>query len=394
MPFIRSAFLRLLEPLDRRVVNRIVETHRGNHGVGNGDNAWTCQRHLKAMIFAQFTGLRSLREISEGLSAQPTGLYHAGLRPAGKSTLGDAGAARPAAVFRDIAAHLMGRLNRTARREAGELVRLVDGSPITLRDQRFAWAEADSRCRGLKLHMVYDPRALTPVHFALASPRVSEVRQARHIPLTAGATYVFDKGYTDYGWWQEIVEAKALFVTRLKSNARRRDLQDNSVAGTAILADRRVKLGHKQPRGGGVNPLYDTELREVIVARDGKDPLHLVTNDHRRSAAEIANLYKERWQIELFFKWIKQNLRIKAFFGRSENAVRIQIYTALIAFCLLRIFRNTVAASYKAGDSTLGARLRVALLDPFDTSGRRPTRPKPPQLRIPSPQLALELGTP
>lgn len=392
MPFKPSAFLRLLEPLDRRVVNRIVERHRGNHGVGGGDNAWTCQRHLRAMLFAQFAGLKSLREIAEGLAAQPGGLYHAGLRPVGKSTLSDASAARPAAVFLDLAEVVMGGLARSARQEAKELVRLIDGSPISLKDQRFTWAEADSRCRGLKLHMVYDPRAVTPVHFAVESPKVSEIKAARRVPLVAGTTYVFDKGYTDYTWWQEIVDTGAVFVTRLKANACRRVAGDNPVAGANILADHRVNVGHKQPRGGATNPLYETELREVIVAREDKEPLHLVTNDHRRTAEEIAELYKERWQIELFFKWIKQNLRIKSFFGRSENAVRIQIYAALIAFCLLRIFQNTVAKGHKAGAKALRARLKVALLDPFDTTGRCPPRPRPPNMRPPSPQLALALG--
>lgn len=391
MPFNRSAYHHLLGPLDRRVINRIVAAHRGNHGVDGGDNAWTCQRHLKAMLFAQLAGLKSLREIAEGLAAQPSALYHTGLRPVGKSTLGNASAARPAAVFRDIAQAVMSTLARASRREAQDLLRLIDGSPVTLRDQRFAWAEADSRCRGLNLHMVYDPRAITPVHFAVDSPKVSEIAVARRMPLVADATYVFDKGYTDYTWWQDIVDAGALFVTHLKVNARRRVMRDTTVDGIGILSDRRVKVGHKQPRGGATNPLYDTELHEVIVTRDGKAPLHLVTNDHRRSAEEIAELYKERWQIELFFKWIKQTLRIKSFFGRSENAVRMQIYTALIAFCLLQIFQNTYAKSYNIETKTLLARLGVALFDPFDITRRQPPKPKPPQRRPNNLQFILQL---
>lgn len=394
MPFEPSAFLRLLEPLDRRVVNQIVDRHRGNHGVGNGENGWTCQRHLKAMLFAQFSGLKSLREISEGLSARPSGLYHAGLRPVGKSTLSDASSARPAAVFLELAEVAMGGLARSIRQEAKDLVRLIDGSPISLKDQRFTWAEADSRCRGLKLHMVYDPRAVRPVHFAVESPKLSEIKAARRVPLKAGITYVFDKGYADYAWWQQIVDAKALFVTRLKSNARCRVEEEKIEAGANIQADRRVKIGHKRPRGGAINPLYDTELREVIVIREGKAPLHLVTNDHERTAQAIADLYKERWKIELFFKWIKQNLKIKSFFGRSENAVRIQIYGAMIAFCLLRIFQSTFAKSHTVGTKALVARLKVALFDPFDITGRRPPRPKPPHMRPQSPQLALALGAP
>lgn len=394
MPFKPSAFFRLLEPLDRRRISRIVEKHQGNRGVGNGDNAWTCQRHLAAMLFAQFSSLTSLRDIAAGLVTRPSGLYHVGLRPVSKSTLGDASAARPAAVFRDIAEMLIAILSRSDRQGATDLVRLIDGSPISIRDKRFTWAEADSRCRGLKLHLVYDPRADTPVHFAVESPKVSEIKEARRIPLQAGATYVFDKGYTDYTWWHDIAEAQAYFVTRLKNNAHRRVVQDNGAVGENILADHRIKVGHKKPRGGANNPLYDTELREVVVAREGKDPLHLITNDHNRTAEEISGLYKERWKIELFFKWIKQNLKIKSFFGRSQNAVKIQIYTALIAFCLLRIFQNTPGMSVKGGTKNLLARLKVALLTPFDTTNRHPPRPRPPQLRPPSPQLTLALERP
>ena len=373
------------------MVNRIVEAHRGNYGVGGGENAWTCQRHLKALLFAQLSGLKSLREIVEGLAARPAALYHLGLRPPRRTTLSDASAARPAAVFGEIAGHLMARMGRGARQEGEALIRLLDASPIPLRDPRVDWAEADARCRGLKLHVAFDPREARPIRFAVTSPKLADIAEGRKTPIEPGATYVFDKGYTDYGWWHDIVEAQALFITRIKSNAKRRDIRPNPVKGAAILADHRLKIGHKRPRGGADNTLYDTELREILVARDGKGPLRLVTNDHSRPAAEIAALYKQRWQIELFFKWIKQNLRIKSFLGRSENAVRIQIYVALIAFCLLRIFQSTHASSHHAGAAALLARLRVALLNPLDLSNRSPPPPKPPQLRPDNPQLALAL---
>lgn len=343
------------------------------------------------MLFAQFAGLNSLREIADGLAAHPSALYHVGLRPPKRTTLSDASATRPVAVFREIAESLMASLARAPRQEAQVLIRLIDGSPIPIKDGRFAWAEADSRCRGLKLHMLYDPRAVHPVHFAVESPKISEIKVARTFVLEPNATYVFDKGYTDYGWWQSIADAGAIFVTRLKSNVFRRNIQANPVVGEAIELDQKLKIGHAKPRGGAVNRLYDADLREVVVARDGKKPLHLVTNDHRRSAVEIAELYKERWQIELFFKWIKQNLKIKSFLGRSENAVKIQIYVAMIAFCLLRLFQTTHAACHKASAKALVARLRVALFDPFDLTNHSPPMPRPPQLRPPAAQLAFSL---
>lgn len=391
MPYLRSAFSRILEPVDRRMLRQVVDRHGGNRGVGAGDRAWTCQRHLKALIFAQLTGAKSLRDIEAGLKSHPGALYHLGLRPVGKSTLADASSARPNEVFRDVAETLVAGLQRRRRQEATEFIRLIDGSPISIRDRRFTWAEADSRCRGLKLHLVYDPRGGAPVQFDITSPKVAELKVARTFDIVPGTTYVFDKGYTDFNWWQDIVEAKAFFVTRLKSNAKRRNIEERRTTGDGIIADRTLQIGHRKPRGGATNRLYDTELREVVVARETDDPLHLVTNDHKRSAREIADLYKERWEIELFFKWMKQNLKITAFFGRSENAVRTQIYAAIITFCLLHLFRKALP---QAGGRmrTLLAQIKVSIFGPFDLSSRSPPMPRPPSARPSHPQLALPLG--
>lgn len=393
MPFIRTAFHRVLEPLDRRVVNRVVSEHKGNHGVGEGDGAWTCQRHLKALLFAQLAGLSSLREIEQALAARPEALYHLGLRVPGKSTLSDANAARPAAVFRDLAGHLMSDVTRRLRQEGKGLIELIDASPIPLRDARFAWPEADSRVRGLKLYVHYDPETEHPTCFDLTSPKVSDTTLARAITITPGATYVFDKGFADYSWWFSLHQAGAIFVTRLKKNACRREVSANTDQLEApILTDNSLKVGHKKPRGGADNPLLGTTLREILVERENKEPLRLVTNDMERSAEDIAQLYKKRWQIELFFKWIKQNLKIKTFLGRSENAVRIQLYVALIAFLLLRLLKDTCAKAHKGTLKDLMARLKVALFNPLDLSGRQKPKPRPPCLRPPKPQLELQLA--
>lgn len=390
MPHSPSAFQRLLEPLDRHLLRRVVAAHEGNRGVGEGDGAWTCQRHLKALLFAQFCGLTSFREIEQGLSADPAALYHLGLKQPHRSTLSDACATRPAAVFRDLGEALARHMSRKLRHEGEELIRLLDASPIQLRDARFAWAEAEAHIRGLKLHLLYDPKAEAPVRFALSSAKRPDLGYARELPLEAGATYVFDKGYTDYGWWQDIVEAEAHFVTRLKRNAHRREVRERKPKGDGILADRILNVGRKCPRGGAVNRLHDTTLREILVHRPDKQPLHLVTSDLERPAAEIAALYKQRWQIELVFKWLKQNLQIKRFLGRSENAVSTQVYVALIAFLLLQLFRRTHASSAKASPKTLLARLKVAMLQAFDLSQQ--DRPPPNHRASPqAPQLTLQL---
>ena len=375
------------------MLKQIVERHGGNHGVGEGEKAWTCQRHVKAMLFGQFAGLNSLREIEQGLAAAPQALYHLNLRVAPRSTLSDAQNHRPAEVFRDICQWLIGQVNRKLRREAKELIQLIDATPIPLKDARFDWAEANPRTRGLKLHIGYDPRNDVTCWIDITSAKVNDISAARAMPITAGAIHVFDKAYVDYRWWHEIHEQKAVFVSRLKSNTHRREVKPRRPEGQGILADNDLKIGHAKPRGGAVNPLYDVPLREIIVERDGKEPLRLITNDLERPAADIAAFYKERWQIELLFKWLKQNLKIKRFLGRSENAVKSQIYIALIAFLLLRLFRQTHASSYTQSSKALVARLKVALFGTFTLGNRAVGPPRHPNQLPPSPQLTLALAS-
>ena len=391
MPYSPTAFHRLLEPLDRRMIARAVSAHGGDHGVGNGDHAWTCERHLKSLLFAQWAGLTSLRQIVAGLAAQSRSFYHLNLREPCRSTLADANAERPAAVFRDIAMALIPIAAGALRRESEVLVRLLDATPIPLKHKGFVWAEANTRTRGLKLHLLHDPRQSRPVWFDVTSAKVDDVVAGRAIPLEPGATYVFDKGYTDYRWWAEIIAAEAVFVTRRKRNAHCRLVAEQTATGEGILSDRLMTIGHRQPRGGAPhNPLYEVSLREIVVARPDHDqPLYLLTNDLQRPAVEIAQLYKERWQIELLFKWLKQNLKIRSFLGRSENAVRIQIYVALIAFMLLRILHHTGARAFTASTALLLAQLKVALFKPLELHQHHTPPPRPPNRRPPHPQYRL-----
>jgi putative transposase len=181
-----------------------------------------------------------------------------------------------------------------------------------------------------------------------------------------------------------MIDAGAVFVTRRKRNAQCRDIREHPAWGDGILADRRLKIGHRQPRGGApVNPLYPVELREILVARPDHDqPLYLLTNDLERPAVDVAQLYKERWDIELLFKWCKQNLKIRRFLGRSENAVRIQIYVALIAFLLLRILHHTAARSFKDSTALLLTRLNLGLFGRFSPCQHAP---RPDHRRCPRP---------
>jgi putative transposase len=229
------------------------------------------------------------------------------------------------------------------------------------------------------------------VWFDLTSAKIDDTVAARNAPIEAGAIYVQDKGYTDFGRWSEIIAAKAFFLTRRKRNTHRRAVVETPPTGTGILADRRLKIGHARAHAGAAkNPLWDTVLREVVVARPDKtEPLVLLTNDLTRPASEIAALYKQRWDIELLFKWLKQNLKIRSFWGRSENAVRIQIYIALIAFVLLRLLHHGAARGFRAATALLLVQLKIGLFAPLRLASLAKPPPLPPPLRLPLPQACF-----
>jgi IS4 transposase len=188
-----------------------------------------------------------------------------------------------------------------------------------------------------------------PLDQWISAPNVNDIEYARTLKIEPGTVYVFDRAYCDYSWWWQIACSGARFVTRFKRNARLQILSPRAIARAAhgiILKDQLVKLSNKNPGAGRTNP-YEGTLRRIEVARAGEPPLVLATNDLKSSALSIAERYKSRWQIELFFKWIKQHLNIKRLIGRTENAVRIQILTALIAYLLVRL--HALAHKVSAG---------------------------------------------
>ena len=191
------------------------------------------------------------------------------------------------------------------------------------------------------MHLLLAGHQQLPVHQSITGANINDVDQGRKLPIEPGATYVFDKGYCDYSWWHRIDTEGARFVTRLKKNAAMRIERSRPIAAVdeQILGDSEVSFVYPSNRGRHRN-LYTGMLRKIEVARLAGEPLVLVTNDLNSSASAIAALYKERWQIELFFKWIKQNLKIKRFLGENENAIRIQLITALIAYLLVILMRT------------------------------------------------------
>lgn len=366
------------------VLDRLVEEHGADRRV----RRLSTRNQLVALLYGQFAGAVSLREIEAASSSHAGGLYHAGGRPVSRSTLADANAIRPAAVFAGLFAHLAAGAGRGLRRSVGEAVRLVDSSGLRLAGLGTGWATFSARVRGAKMHVVYDPDAGCPLYAAVTPARTNDVVAARAMPIEPGASYVFDLGYYDYAWWAALDDAGCRIVTRFKANTSLGGAQARPVpeseAGT-ILSDAVGHLPARQAKNRR-NP-FGAPVREIRVRIETGRVLRLLTNDLSAPAREIADLYKRRWEIELFFRWVKQTLRIRHFLGRTENAVRIQIAVALLAFLLLRL---TQAAQTTVTSPIAFARLvRINLMHrrSIDTLAKPPDQPNRHK-----DQLTLALG--
>ena len=291
--------------------------------------------HLIAMLYAQLCGARGLREIETGLSSHAGKLYHLGSETVSRSALSTANKSRPVEVFAGVLSALMVRLQRGYRRKIGDCVRLIDSTSVRLSGLS-GWARFSTDVCGAKAHIVYDPDADQPVYLMVTPANVNDITAAKEMPIEAYATYVFDLGYYDFGWWAMLDLAHCRIVTRLKANTPFREVEARPVApGSGVLSDRTGYLPARMAASRR-NPMSQL-VREITVMNDTGKVLRIFTNDLKASAREIADLYKRRWAIELFFRWVKQTLKIDHFVGVSENAVRIQITVALIAFVLLRL---------------------------------------------------------
>lgn len=333
-----SVFHSVLKHVPWHVFDRLV----AEHGADARVRRLSTHDQFIALLYGQLSGAQSLREIEGGLASHANRLYHLGARAASRSTLADANARRPNAVFARLFSDLVQRAGRGLRRKVGEAVHLVDSTGLRLSHLSADWARFSDGVCGAKLHIVYDADGEHPVDAVVTPARVNDITVAKTLPIAAGATYVFDLGYYNYAWWAELDAKGCRIVTRLKSNTKLSIVKTNPVEDAAILSDR---IGHLPARlaASRRNP-FQEPVREIRVRIDSGKILRIISNDIDAPAGEIAALYKRRWQVELFFRWIKQTLKIKHFLGTSENAVRIQIAVALIAFLLLRLAYATQSA--------------------------------------------------
>ena len=334
-----SVFRDLLKLIPMAAFDRLVEVHGADKHV----RRLRTKDQLIALLYGQFSGAGSLREIEAGLSSHAARLYHLGGRSVSRSTLSDANRQRDARVFLGLFEALLPLAAPAQRTEMGEVLRLIDSTTLPFAGSGADWAQVSATTSGAKLHLVLDPDAGLPVYFEVTPAKVNDITAAKAMPIEAGATYVFDLGYYDYGWWAALGEADCRIVTRFKKNTPLEVIEEPPLPKGAIALSDRIGFLPRRMAKSRANPMADA-VREITVRTDTGKILRLFTNDLDSPADDIAALYKRRWQIELFFRWIKQTLKIKAFLGRSLNAVKIHIAAALIACLLIHIARRTAKA--------------------------------------------------
>jgi hypothetical protein len=332
-------FAQLAEFLPRRVFDRIVKNHDGNKYI----RSFTCWNQMLCMVFGQLTSRDSMRDLMLSIEAHQPKFYHLGFgQTVTRRNLGKANEKRSYKIFEEFAYVLIDEARRSCYKNDFEVevdgkVYALDSTTIDLCLSVFWWAEFRKHKGGIKLHTLYDIKTSIPSFLYISTASVHDVNILDLLPYEAGSFYVVDKGYTDFCRLFKIHTHGSFFVTRAKENLRFKRMYSKSVDKmTGVQSDQIGKLEGFYSRKD-----YPDKLRRIKYHdEDRQKYLVFLTNNTVLKANEIAFLYKKRWEVELFFKWMKQHLKIKAFWGTSLNAVKIQIYCAIIAYCLVAIIGN------------------------------------------------------
>src|ERR1700692_2488961 len=374
-----SVFHGLLKHVPWHQFDRLVE----DHGADARVRRLSTKSQFVALLYGQLSGAASLREIVTGLSSHAVRLYHVGADPVRRSTFSDANAQRPVAVFTDLLAMMLKQPHPGLRRKLAETTYLIDATSARLNERSAGWARFSAGVCGAKVHVIYDADADRPIYAAVTAANVNDVTMAKQMPIQPGASYVFDLGYYDYAWWAELDRAGCRIVTRFKTSTPLLQARDMPLdPGSDVLSDRIGFLPGRQARSRK-NPMH-AAVREVVVMTETGKRLRILSNDLDAPAQKIADLYKRRWLIELFFRLMKQMLRITRFIGRSENAVRIQIAVALIAFLILHLLHKMTKVQH--GFLELVRLVRTNLMHRKHIARLRQVQVQPP---IDSRQLTL-----
>ena len=354
------------------------EYHANIHHQGQKFRSYNRWSQFMAMMIGQLSGRKSLRDITDNLKAQGKRLYHLGMKPTSRATLARVNEQQPASLYQLIFNQLLSQCQRVAPKHRFSFkskLYLLDTTTVDLCLSVFPWAEFRKRKGAIRLHTGLDAEGYLPAFMDMTNGKVHEINWARTLTLPKGSFLCFDRGFTDYNWFSSLMDNGLFFVTRLKSNA---DIEYlNKRAGRKskdINRDQQIRLnGISEP------------LRLVVYTdpETGKE-YRYVTNAHHLQASEVADIYKERWQIEQFFKWIKQNLKIKTFLGTSSNAVLTQVWIALCVYLLISFLKFKA----KLG-SSMTKILRVLQLNLFERRILSDLFRPPDKQHTVSPQLLL-----
>ncbi len=340
-----SIFSQILQLIPRLEFEAAVRKHQAERHA-RGFSSWS---QFIAMLFCQLGHAQSLREITGGLAACEGKLRHLGVaEPPKRSTLAYANQHRPWQLFEAVFHLVLGRCQQQAAGRQRKFrfkhkLLSIDATLITLCVSMFDWGQYKRTKGAVKLHLVLDHEGYLPCFAVLTEGKESEMTAVRNLSFAPGTLLVFDRGYSDYDWWLQLTRQKVHFVTRLKDSASYGVVEPREgPAGSNVIRDEVILLTRQQEIGS------EARLRRIEVwVEDKQETMVFLTNHLQLAARTIAAIYKERWQIELFFKALKKSLKIKTFVGTSENAVQIQIWTALIAMLLIKYLqlRSTFAWS-------------------------------------------------
>lgn len=361
MPHYTTVMNQLLQLLPRHEFERIVGEHQADRNV----KKFSCYQQLVVMLLAQLRGLDSLREIETTLAAHQSRWYHLGLKTAKRSTVADANTTRPWRIYEALYYRLLERcqsFNPRHRFKIPNPIVSMDATIINLCLNVFPWANYQNTKGAVKLHCQLDYAGYLPTRIVVTTARRHEVRvvQEEEFPLQPDSIVLMDRGFTDYSWFQHITHHEAWFITRARKNMKFVVAGQQPVPRKPGLAtDEIICLEGAQAREDYPGPL---RLLTVLEPRTRK-PIRILTNNFSLDAETIADLYRARWEIENFFKWIKQNLKIKSFLGTSKNAVLTQIWIAMCAYVLLCYLKFQSRSRHTLLE--LSRLIRETLLSPY-----------------------------
>ena len=333
-------FAQLTDFLPQRVFDRLVSKYNGNKHVRH----FSCWNQLLSMIFGQLTGGDSLRDLMVSIEPHKPKYYHLGFgKGTSRSNFANANEKRDCRIFEEYAFHLIDLARKSAIVDQDFQVNIdgniyaFDSTTIDLCLSVFWWAKFRTTKGGIKLHTLYDVKTSIPSFIHISPASVHDVNALDLLYYEPNGYYILDRGYVDYERLYRIHQSSAYFVVRSKDNLQFRRMYSNKVnKDNGVLLDQIGKL-----TGFYVSKDYPEKLRRIKFYDEETDNyLEFLSNSFDITAEEIAQLYKYRWKVELFFKWIKQHLKVKSFWGTTQNAVKIQVYSAIIAYCLVALVRN------------------------------------------------------